>query len=351
VIAYWILFGLFAGGALLSESQEQRPSRRWLLTIFIVLLALFVGLRWEIGPDWRAYHSMYREMRNVGIGGALEQSDPGFRVILSALQAARAPFFVLNLICAGIFAFGLARFATSLPNPWLAVLIAIPYLVVVIAMSALRQATAIGFIFLALRGMGAKPLWKSIFWVLVASLFHASAIIVAVLIALSYSRNRLEAAVVILASAFPAYYVLVGTFDNYLHRYAQRLIDSGGVAFRVAMNAVPAIVLLTMGSERFSPPGEQAFWRNLSILSLALGPPLFFVSSTTAIDRLSLYAVPLQMLVLSGLPRQLSSTAGTRIYPVMMLIGYCALTLLVFFTLGTHARYYLPYRLVDLWSL
>jgi hypothetical protein len=288
-------------------------------------------------------------MANNGLGRALTQPDPGFRALISLLRDEHAPFFVLNLVCACVFSLGLARFATALPNPWLAVLVAVPYLVIVIAMSALRQATAIGFIFLALRGMGTKALWKSILWVLIAGLFHASAIIVAVLIALSYSRSRFQSALILIVSAFPAYYVLASTFDTYLWRYGQHTIDSGGVVFRVAMNAVPALVLLAGGSSRFSPPDEEAFWRNLSILSLALAPALLLVTSTTSIDRLSLYAVPLQMLVLSGIPRQFSTTPETRIFPVMGIIAYCAMTLLVFFLLGTHARYYLPYRMVDLW--
>lgn len=157
-----------------------------------------------------------------------------------------------------IFSFGLAAFCTTLPNPWLAILVAVPYLVIVIAMSALRQATAIGFILLALRGMGVKPLWKTIFWVLVASMFHASAFIVAVLIALSYIHNRIQALVLLIASALPAYYVLFSTFDEYLKRYGQHRIDSGGVAFRVAMNAIPAIILLVRGSKKFSPHGQEA---------------------------------------------------------------------------------------------
>jgi hypothetical protein len=254
---------------------------------------------------------------------------------------------MLNLACAGIFSFGLARFASSLSNPWLAVVVAIPYLVVVIAMSALRQATAIGFIFLALRHMGSKPLWKSIFWVLVASLFHASAFIVAVLIALSYAENRLQAAALLIASAIPAYYVLFSTFDSYLKRYGQHRVDSGGVTFRLAMNAVPALILLIKGSRSFSPRGEHAFWRALALLSLALVPTMLYLKSTTVIDRLSLYAIPLQILVLSSLPAQFSTSSATRIYPVMGVVAYAALTLLVYFTLGTFANSYLPYEMAD----
>jgi hypothetical protein len=349
MVAYWALFSIFASGALFKHAAEGGRRFGILLIVAMGLLALFVGLRWEIGPDWTTYRALFRYLHDGSLREAAGQSDPGFRILVLLLQSQHAPFWVLNLICACVFSFGLARFCTELPNPWLAVLVAVPYLVIVIAMSALRQATAIGFIFLALRGMGAKPLWKSIFWVLVASLFHASAFIVAVLIALSYTRNRLQAAALLIAAAIPAYYVLFGTFDLYLKRYGAHRIDSGGVAFRVAMNAIPAIILLVGGSKAFAPRGEEAFWRNLSLLSLALIPAMLYVKSTTAIDRLSLYAVPLQILVLSAIPRQFSTSPATRIYPAMAIVAYCALTLLVYFALGTHARYYLPYEMADIW--
>jgi hypothetical protein len=190
-------------------------------------------------------------------------------------------------------------------------------------------------------------LWKSIFWVLVASLFHASAFIVAVLIALSYAENRLQAAALLIASAIPAYYVLFSTFDSYLKRYGQHRVDSGGVTFRLAMNAVPALILLIKGSRSFSPRGEHAFWRALALLSLALLPTMLYLKSTTVIDRLSLYAIPLQILVLSSLPAQFSTSSATRIYPVMGVVAYAALTLLVYFTLGTFANSYLPYEMAD----
>jgi hypothetical protein len=349
--AYWALFSVFASGALFKHGGEGGRRPGIILILAMCLLALFVGLRWEIGPDWPAYWGLYRYLSDRSVQEVLEKSDPGFRILIMVLQSQHAPFWVLNLICASIFSFGLTRFCTALPNPWIGVLVAVPYLVIVIAMSALRQTTAIGFVLLALRGMGVKPLWQTLFWVLIASLFHASAFIVAVLIALSYSRSRIQAAFLLIASVIPAYYVLFSTFDEYLKRYGQHRIDSGGVAFRLAMNAVPAIIFLLSKRKAFAPQGEEAFWRNLSWLSLALIPALAYVKSTTSIDRLSLYAVPLQILVLSGIPGQFSTSQATRIYPVMLIVAYCATTLLVYFALGTHARYYLPYEMVDIWSV
>lgn len=43
------------------------------------------------------------------------------------------------------------RFARSQPDPWLAVLVAVPYLVIVVAMGYSRQAVAIGIL---LAGLG-----------------------------------------------------------------------------------------------------------------------------------------------------------------------------------------------------
>ena len=57
----------------------------------------------------------------------------------------------------------------------------------------------------------------------------------------------------------------------------------------------------------------------------------------------------LQIHLLSAIPRQFSTSPATRIYPVMAIVVYCALTLMIYFALGTHARYYLPYEMADIW--
>jgi len=99
--AYWALFSLFASGALFRHSEEGDRRTGFLLIAAMCLLALFVGLRWEIGPDWPTYRAMFRFLNDGSVQNALGKSDPGFRILVMVLQSQHAPFWLLNLICAG----------------------------------------------------------------------------------------------------------------------------------------------------------------------------------------------------------------------------------------------------------
>ena len=63
-------------------------------------------------------------------------------------------FWFVNTVCGGIFSYGLIAFARSQPRPWLALAVAVPYLIIVVAMGYTRQAAAIGFVMLGLVRLG-----------------------------------------------------------------------------------------------------------------------------------------------------------------------------------------------------
>ena len=345
MLIYASIFAAFAVGSLMSQRSRSfgHLGPGYYLALFITLMV--VGLRWQIGPDWQAYTYVYDAAAKMDFVGAVRSHDPGFFVIAWLLATNDQPFWALNLVMAGIFLFGLIRFARTLPNPWLAITVATPYLIIVVGMNLVRQAAAMGFVFLALRHLGTKPLWRSIGWALIGSLFHASAIIVALLIGISHTKNRLVSVLVVAVSAIPMYYILFSTFDEYFQRYGDRTIDSGGVYFRLAINAVPALMLLALRGHQLVPPKEYAFWRNMAIISLLLIPLPFFVHSTTPIDRISMYAIPLQIVVLSAYPYVISKP-GHYLLNTAGVMLYSAVTLFAYFAFGTHARYFLPYHWV-----
>ena len=66
-----------------------------------------------------------------------------------AARTELGPYFV-NTVCAALFAWGLVVFCRAQPRPWLALVVAVPYLVTVVAMGYTRQGTAIGLAMLAL---------------------------------------------------------------------------------------------------------------------------------------------------------------------------------------------------------
>ena len=178
MLPYWLLFLVPAFAALSERSSDLLRSRfafSWLLiwSLFTVL----IGLRFQVGGDWYSYERMFRYSSYLTFGEALLRDDPGY--ILLNWLAARAGYDValVNVVCAAVFAWGLMAFAREQPRPWLAIAVAVPYLVTVVAMGYSRQSVAIGFAMLALAGLGANSTVRFAVWIIMAALFHKTAIL------------------------------------------------------------------------------------------------------------------------------------------------------------------------------
>lgn len=190
MLIYWALFVVLASGALLDADGRFGRSRPAYLLLAALPTILMIGLRWNIGPDWKSYKAIFESTRLFNFGQAITRSDAGFYTLNWALGQLDAPFWVLNFACGTVFTIGLTAFCGRQPNPWLAFLVAFPYLVIVIAMSALRQSVALGFLFLALNAYEDGRLNRFLILALIAAAFHGSALLMIPLCLLSYSKSN-----------------------------------------------------------------------------------------------------------------------------------------------------------------
>jgi hypothetical protein len=154
---YWLMFLVPAFGALaqprlravnMSARRAFGLNGQWLLVWFV--LTLLIGYRFEVGGDWINYLRNLQGMYYVGFGEALTLGDPGYRLLEWLSVQLDWGIYGVNVIGGAIFAFGLVVFCRSLPRPWLALAVAVPYLVTVVAMGYTRQGIAIGVAMLAL---------------------------------------------------------------------------------------------------------------------------------------------------------------------------------------------------------
>lgn len=299
MLPYWLIFSLLALGSWAWQIERNTKSNI-LLILAAAILTFFIGLRYEVGADWSSYVIIFESTKFISLDQLVEgRGDPGFYLLVWLTHKVGYEIWALNLVCAVIFVVGLVAFSKRTPNPWLSLAIAFPYLVIVVAMSGMRQATAIGFYFLALNAFSGRRLGAAVVWTCVASMFHASAIIMLGVAALSFTRNRLKMAGILIVTAAVGYFALRTSFGVYVDRYSQN-IQSSGTIFRLIMNFVPAIIFLKYRSKFRLDSHEEKFWRNLSYFSILSILLLFVVPSSTAIDRMSLYLIPLQCFVLSG---------------------------------------------------
>lgn len=345
MFVYWALFLIFAAGALLSRGTEG-SARSGLLFLVLGMLPtlLIVGLRWKIGPDWQAYSEIYHFVALYSVTDAVGHGDPGFYLLNWTLQQVHAPFQWLVFISAAIFVGGLGSFCFRQPNPWIALLLAFPYLVIVVGMSGIRQSTAIGFLFFAFNAYEKHHPVRCMALIVIGALFHASALLMAPLCALSLSRNRLQTSVLLVLVLFVGWLLFFKSFGVYATRYKNEAIQSAGIWYRLAMNAVPATIFLARRHAFGLGQQQQALWRNLSIVTLLLVPLALVLPSNTSVDRFALYLFPLQFFVLSRIEKILPEGRADIVTTKISLIAYAALIQIVFLQFGTFSYLYLPYR-------
>jgi hypothetical protein len=347
LIPYWLLVSYFALGSLHEAPRRSDDSRTYPLIIFgAVVIALLIGLRYEVGADWNTYRFMFNYARHAGFGRMLEIGDPAYQTLSWAVYRLGGALWVVNVVCGTIFAWGLVRFATVQTAPWLALLVAIPYMVVVVAMAYSRQAVALGILMAGLASvLRGGSLLRFALYVAAAALFHKTAVIAFPLVVLASRRNRALNLLLGLATSLLFYDLFLGdSMEQFVENYIEAEYSSQGAAIRVAMSLVPAaLFFMFRKSLRFSPD-EHLIWRNFSLAAFGFLVLLVVLPSSTAVDRLALYIMPLQLAVLSRVPGTVIGALPGK----LLIIAYSFAVQFVWLNYAAHAEYWLPYRFYPL---
>lgn len=355
MLAYWLLFLFFAVGATLSVRSQsaqtaapvgaatlKRIPPGPMFAIGMVTVALMIGLRWEVGGDWANYLRIFNRTALLGFWQQFISGDPAYQLVNWASARAGAGIWLVNLVCAVIFCWGLGRLLRSQPEPWLAMVVAVPYLVIVVGMGLTRQATALGLIMAGLAAVfRGGSLGRYLLYVAAASLFHKTALVALPLLAFVFPRSR-GTDLVMIVGAVAALYVLLlqGSVDFLQRNYIGERLASQGAAIRVSQLAVAATLFFVIRRALQFTEREDRVWRNFAIISLLMLPVLFFSPSSTVVDRISLNLLPLQLAVLSRFPQWLTTPVLGR----MLVVGYSALVLFVWLNFAIHAGDWIPYR-------
>jgi hypothetical protein len=350
VFPYWLLFSIFAAGAL--NYRRRAPvgmQAAPFLLLAALLIAAMIGLRYETGADWESYTEIFEYTGFLDLREALSLGDPGYSLLNWLAHAFELDLWFVNLACGVIFTWGLIAFAKRQPNPWLVIVIAVPYLVIVVAMGYSRQGVAIGLMMAALAALDRMALGRFVVYVVLAAAFHKTAVMVLPLVALSASKHRAVTGSILFAGIVMLYFFFLDAgVERLLSIYVDAAYESQGAEIRVAMNTIPAIIFLYFQKRFDLTEGQRKLWRNFSYAALALAPLLIIVPSSTAIDRLGLYLIPLQLFVLSRLPEAFPEKSKANAQIAMGVILYSALIQFVWLTFATHAEYWLPYQVYPL---
>jgi hypothetical protein len=181
----------------------------------------------------------------------------------------------------------------------------------------------------------------------VAALFHKSAVLLIPIAILAKTHGRIWTTIWIGAIGVLLYYFLLAeSVDKLMLNYVEAEYQSQGAAIRVAMNALPAILFL-MYRRHFNLEGAQLnLWTYLSLIALGFVALLYVSPSSTAVDRVALYLIPIQIFVLSRLPSAMLARYRAGQIVRIGVIGYSAVVLFVWLNFAAHAKYWLPYQMM-----
>jgi hypothetical protein len=347
MFAYLALFGYFAVGALASASRAAARGRTHLWIPAIVLIVL-IGLRWQIGTDWSVYDIMLQLTRVNGFGGSL--AEPGYQLLNSIAANMGWGLWFPNLICATIFTYGLIVFCREQPNPWLALVVATPYLIIGVAMGFTRQSAAVGLVMVALVQFSKGKYTRVFISVGLAATFHISAIALAPLFAIASVERAVITGLLLVIFGFVLYFAFSERIAERMNEYSTYQYSATGVIPRLIMSGIAAAIFLVWRRRFTQRPDELRLWTLLSMTTFLTFPMLFAVSSTTIVDRLGIFLVPLQIFVLSRLPTIFTKHDRSNVVIIILVILYSLAAELVWLTFGNEAKYsWIPYRNV-LWE-
>lgn len=345
MLTYWLMFLIPAFIALYQKPMPLPIPKKWpiLWWIAFIVIALLVGLRYEVGADWNNYLQNYLNYSFYEADDSFK--DPSFKFLNYLARVTGGGIILVNAISGLIFTWGLVIFCRTQPRPWLAFTVAIPYLVIVVAMGYTRQSVAIGLVMVAIAALIEMRIYRYFIFMALAVTFHKSAIIVLPLVALISTDSRWIKMLLLLVTAVTLYWLLVrDATDNLVENYITAEYNSSGAAIRVAMNAVPAGLFLLFRKRFRLAKEENGFWMMLSIAALLLVGILLVSPSSTAVDRIALYWIPLQLFVFSRLPEAMGKPGKTNSTWTFLIVLYYAAVLGVWLIFANHSVYWLPYN-------
>jgi len=348
LLIYWLLFAFFAVVTVVARDRPAGapPVSPLALILGAAIIAVLVGFRYEVGADWRTYEVLFSYARLSSLDRVLRFGEPGYQLLNWTIQDMGLRLWAVNLVCGAIFAWGLYRLCRIQPSPYTAMLVAVPYLVIVVAMGYTRQSVAIGILMAGLASLSRNgSLLRFAVYAAVAALFHKTAVVAFPLAALTGRRSPLINVLLVASIGYFMYdFFLEDSLATFVKNYVKAEYSSQGALIRVVMNLVPAALALGMGSRLGFSDTERKLWRNFALASFALLALVLVSPSTTAVDRIALYVLPIQIAVLSRIPGGLMNELTGK----LVVIGYSFAVQFVWLNFAAHAEYWLPYRFFPL---
>ena len=136
---------------------------------------------------------------------------------------------------------------------------------------------------------------------------------------------------------------LSGSVESYQENYLQAQYQSQGALVRVLLCLLPALIFLWNRRQFPITPQQRSTYTLMSLLAVAAGIGFWLSPSSTAVDRVALYLIPLQIFVGSYLPLIRLQGFSTALWcQLLVFFSFAVLSVWLFF--AAHASAWIPYR-------
>ena len=344
MVPYFLLLFLPSVFALLNTRKLSLFLWYITFTVFVV----FVGLRFQVGPDWQQYEFIHTSIAYESFWEVIAQPEPLSYLLFWISETSGYHVYGSNLVAAVIMLIGVFAFARRTANPWVALVSATPYFIIVMGMSGVRQTMAAGIILFLFSRWERYSLIKRGAYILVAAMFHTSALINNVFLVIKLNiAMRYKLALGAVITVVTLYISLrFSVYSDNMMQYQQRYIDSDlidesyGSLYHIAMIAVPAL-LGYLYRRRIAASIYSASLLNFGLYASMFIFVLNFFSSTVA-SRLTVYLYFVPMMVYPALVQTLGKRA--QMASIFAVILFHMLILLMWFNFGNHAFAYDDYK-------
>lgn len=324
-----------------SQKKFYRSRQRFKYALIFLVIFIFIGFRKEIGVDWENYKNIF-----IAVQDGAAYDSKLFLASIILINYLELPWYYINVWCALIFIFGLHRFVLTLPRPGLALLYALPYLIIIVALGYTRQSAAVGLFLFALSFMREKKYISYFFFIILASLFHSSAII---LIFLPIWNEKYKIKTIFILVPLCSFVVILSlkyfpVFDMIERYLFENELFSRGAQARLFIYSLVSLSFFWTRKRLEIPYALNSTFSFLSILSPLLLVLTFLGFSTTAADRIAIYTFPAQMGFFSYFPNALGRSVNQR-RGWIFLVTLFALTMFIMWVSFTiYLKYWFPYK-------
>ncbi|WP_180033616.1 EpsG family protein [Acinetobacter sp. YH12233] len=275
----------------------KTPLSKIFFFLFLIFLIFFIGFRYEVGGDWENYFSIYKDFKYLGFTEAMFIMDPGYSFLnlLGNYLNIREIWFV-NFISSIIICVFIFLSFVKLEKYWLCMLIYFPYHILVVSLGYTRQAIAVAILVYAFIFLLNDKRYQFIFFLLVASLFHKTAIVFMLFYPILYLKNKRLLMVIyqFCSLIFVTFIVYMSSISDRSIYTTNDVVTSSGALMRLTLHFIPLVFYLFYRKVFFK---SKYLILDYFFLLILYCTAMSFVYSTLA-DRFNVYLIFFDLYVL-----------------------------------------------------